>query len=188
MAEPANCTRCSPSGKAGNLGDLSQRAWAKDVPAAAHDMYFDGAKLYGLPMGLSLVGVVYNTALFQQLGCKCRPPSATWSTCAARSRPLARSHGARRPGAGLYAQAPAANTVYATNPNWNEDRAAGKVTFAGTPGWQAALQEFTDLNNAGCFQQGASADTIVKAFNLLGSDQAVDVPGAVRRQSAESWA
>jgi raffinose/stachyose/melibiose transport system substrate-binding protein len=74
---------------------------------------------------------------------------------------------------GLYAQAPAANTVYAANPNWNEDRAAGKVTFANTPGWQMALQEFQDLNNAGCFQDGASADTVVKAFQLLGNEQAV---------------
>ena len=55
-------------GKAGYLADLAQRAWAKDVPPAARDMFFDGNKLYGAPMGLSLVGVVYNTELFKQLG------------------------------------------------------------------------------------------------------------------------
>jgi raffinose/stachyose/melibiose transport system substrate-binding protein len=161
-------------GKAGYLTDLSQRAWAKDVPAAAHDMYYDGTKLYGVPMGLSLVGVVYNTALFQQLGLEI--PStfpALVDLCgkvkAAGKTPMALAGQAP----GLYAQAPAANTVYAANPNWNEDRAAGKVTFANTPGWQMALQEFQDLNTAGCFQDGASADTIVKAFQMLGNEQAV---------------
>ena len=47
--------------QSGYLTDLSQRPWAKDVPPAARDMFFDGNKLYGAPMGLSLVGVVYNT-------------------------------------------------------------------------------------------------------------------------------
>lgn len=161
-------------GKAGYLTDLSQRAWAKDVPAAAHDMFYDGTKLYGLPMGLSLVGVVYNTALFQQLGLQIPSTfSGLVDLCgkvkAAGKTPMALAGQAP----GLYAQAPAAGTVYAANPSWNEDRAAGKVTFANTPGWQMALQEFQDLNKAGCFQDGASADTVVKAFNLLGNEQAV---------------
>ena len=160
-------------GKAGYLTDLSQRAWAKDVPPAAHDMYYDGTKLYGVPMGLSLVGVVYNTDLFQQLGLQI--PStfpALVDLCgkvkAAGKTPMALAGQAP----GLYAQAPAANTVYAANPNWNDDRAAGKVTFANTPGWQMALQEFQDLNKAGCFQDGASADTVVKAFQMLGNGDA----------------
>lgn len=161
-------------GKAGYLTDLSQRPWAKNVPAAAHDMFFDGTKLYGAPMGLSLVGVVYNTALFQQLGLQVPTTfDGLVALCgkvkSAGKTPMALAGQAP----GLYAQAPAAANVYASNPNWNEDRAAGKVTFAGTPGWQAALQEFVDLKNAGCFQEGASADTIVKAFNLLGSNEAV---------------
>ena len=50
---------------------------------------------------------------------------------------------------------------------------SGSVTFAGTPGWSAALQEFVDLNNAGCFHQGAAADTIIQASQQLGSGQAV---------------
>jgi raffinose/stachyose/melibiose transport system substrate-binding protein len=163
-----------PLGKAGYLADLSQRPWAKDVPAAAHDLYWDGDKLYGLPMGLSLVGVVYNTALFQQLGLQVPTTfdelvGSCGTIKAAGKIPMALAGQAP----GLYAQAPAAGTVYAADPNWNDERAAGKVTFAGTPGWHTALQEFVDLNDAGCFQPGASGATIINAANLLGTDQAV---------------
>lgn len=163
-----------PLEKGGYLADLSQRSWVKSLPQPTHDLYWDGDKLYGLPMGLSLVGVVHNTALFQQLGLQIPTTFAEMvDLCgkikAAGKTPMVLAGQAP----GLYAQAPAASTVYSSNPNWNTDRAAGKVTFAGTPGWQAALQEFVDLNNAGCFQPGASGDTIIKAFQLLGSEQAV---------------
>ena len=163
-----------PLEKGGYLVDLSQRPWVKDLPQPTHDLYWDGNKLYGLPMGLSLVGVVHNTALFQQLGLKIPTTFGEMvDLCgkikAAGKIPMVLAGQAP----GLYAQAPAASTVYSSNPNWNEDRAAGKVTFAGTPGWQTALQEFVDLNNAGCFQPGASGDTIIKAFQFLGSEQAV---------------
>jgi raffinose/stachyose/melibiose transport system substrate-binding protein len=161
-------------GKTGYLADLSQRPWAKDVPAVAHDLFWDGNKLYGLPVAFSLVGVVYNTSQFQQMGLQVPTTFAELVTLcgkikAAGKIPMALAGQAP----GLYAQAPAANTVYSTNPNWTEERVAGKATFAGTPGWQAALQQFVDLNNAGCFQPGASADTVVKAFNLLGTEEAV---------------
>ena len=32
------------------------------------------------------------------------------------------------------------------------------MTFEGTPGWHQALQEFVDMNNAGCFQPGPGGD------------------------------
>jgi raffinose/stachyose/melibiose transport system substrate-binding protein len=162
-----------PLGKAGYLADLSQRPWVKNLPQATHDLYWDGDKLYGLPMGLSLVGVIYNTAMFQQMGLKVPTTfSEMVDLCgkvkAAGKIPMALAGQAP----GLYAQAPAANTVYSANPGWNDDRAAGKVTFANTPGWQTALQQFDQLNKADCFQPGASGDTIVKAIQLLGSEQA----------------
>ena len=33
------------------------------------------------------------------------------------------------------------------------------MTFDGTPGWHQALQEFVDMNDAGCFQPGAAGTT-----------------------------
>ena len=109
-------------------------------------MFYDGNKLYGAPMGLSLVGVVYNTTLFQQLGLQIpttfrRPGGPVRKVEGRRENP----DGARGPGARALRQRRCKHGLR-RNPNWNEDRAAGKVTFAGTPGWQLALQEFLDLN------------------------------------------
>jgi raffinose/stachyose/melibiose transport system substrate-binding protein len=46
----------------------------------------------------------------------------------------------------------ALSTVYARDAHWLRGLKAGTVTFEGTAGWHSALQEFIDMNNAGCFQ------------------------------------
>ena len=40
---------------------------------------------------------------------------------------------------------------------------SGAVSFGGTPGWHQALQEFIDMNDAGCFQPGAAGTANVTA-------------------------
>ena len=49
-------------------------------------------------------------------------------------------------------------TVYGKDKHWAAELKAGKVTFDGTPGWHQALQEFVDMNNAGCFEPGPGRD------------------------------
>jgi raffinose/stachyose/melibiose transport system substrate-binding protein len=73
----------------------------------------------------------------------------------------------------------AASTVYASNPAWNQQRAAGQVTFAGTAGWQEALQHVADMNKAGCFQPGAAGTSVPASFQLVGSGQALMFIGPV---------
>ncbi len=163
-----------PLGKAGYLANLADRSWAHKVPSAAHDLYWVGNKLYGLPMGMSIVGVVYNVSLFHQLGFQV---PQTFSQLVALCPKIKAEGKIPMALAGqlpdLYGEAPAASTVYASDPSWNQQRQAGKTTFASTKGWQEALDEFTALNAAGCFQPGAAAGTIAQAFNLLASNQAV---------------
>jgi raffinose/stachyose/melibiose transport system substrate-binding protein len=63
--------------------------------------------------------------------------------------------GAAGPNAGLTAQGIAATRVYASDPEFNTERAAGETTFADSEGWADALQTIVDLKDAGCFQPGA---------------------------------
>jgi raffinose/stachyose/melibiose transport system substrate-binding protein len=68
------------------------------------------------------------------------------------------------------------NYVYAQTPDWNQQRAAGKTTFAATPGWKTTVQHFQDLAKAGCFQKGAAAAGFPQQGQLLGSGKASAAP------------
>lgn len=163
-----------PLGKSGYLADLADQGWAKNMPAAARSLYWSGNKLYGLPMGLSMVGVVYNVDLFHQLGLQI----PTTFDELVRLCPKIKASG-KTPlilagqSPNLYAEALAAGTVYANAPNWDVQRQQGKVTFGNTKGWGTALSEFSQLNSSGCFQPGAAAGTVTQAFSALASGQAV---------------
>jgi raffinose/stachyose/melibiose transport system substrate-binding protein len=54
---------------------------------------------------------------------------------------------------------------------------AGKVTFAGSRGWRQAFQHFIDMNNAGCFHQGALANSSgAVAAGLFAQGQGLMLP------------
>jgi raffinose/stachyose/melibiose transport system substrate-binding protein len=54
----------------------------------------------------------------------------------------------------------AATRVYRQDPQWNQKRAAGEVTFAGSQGWRDTLQTVLDLRDNRCFQNGAEGGTV----------------------------
>ncbi len=164
--------------RAGKLANLSASPWASRVPAAAHDQYYLGKKLYGLPLDLNPLGVVYNVAKFKSLGLT--PPttfSGLLNLCrtikAKGTTPIAVPGQFPR----LLGEMLAASAVYSKTPTWNTLRTQKKVTFAGTPGWTTAIQHFVDMNNAGCFPPGVQAVSVPQSFALVGSGQALMYTG-----------
>jgi raffinose/stachyose/melibiose transport system substrate-binding protein len=65
----------------------------------------------------------------------------------------------------------AATTVYAKDKHWLAELKAGTATFDGSPGWHQALQELVDMNNAGCFQPGASGTSGTSAIAQFAQGQ-----------------
>jgi raffinose/stachyose/melibiose transport system substrate-binding protein len=63
--------------------------------------------------------------------------------------------------------------VYGPNPNWNAQRAAGKTTFASSPGWRRAMQAWISMNRRGCFQTGASGYSLGASQALVAQGEAV---------------
>jgi len=61
-----------PLAKAGYVADLSKRAWATKIPLAtsARPLYWQGAKLYAVPIDVVPVGVLYHPDLLTSLGLK----------------------------------------------------------------------------------------------------------------------
>lgn len=170
-----------PLEKAGQLADLSSQPWAAALPAAAKPLYTVNGKVWALPLALVPIGLAYNTAAFAASGAA-EPTTypgllAACKTAAAKNTPLISVAGSVPANAGIFAQIIAASTVYAANPNWNADRSANKVTFAGTAGWKTALQEIVDMKNAGCLLGGSEGQGVPAMFSSVGNSQAISLPG-----------
>jgi raffinose/stachyose/melibiose transport system substrate-binding protein len=164
--------------KNGKVADLSSQPWASQIPQQARSLYFIGSKLYGLPLGGSTSGMVYNETEFAKLGLT--PPS-TWPELL---QLCGKIRAAGKIPVALAGQVPAflpvsiaASTVYASDPSWDAQLAAHKTSFASTPGWQLALQQISQMNKAGCFQAGAVGTPITQAFQMTASGQALMFQG-----------
>ena len=67
-------------------------------------------------------------------------------------------------------------TLYGKNPHWLAGLKAGTTSFEGTPGWHQALQEFIDMNAAGCFEPGVTGTTSASQDAQFAQGQALMEP------------
>jgi raffinose/stachyose/melibiose transport system substrate-binding protein len=170
-----------PLAKAGYVADLSSRPWAKKLALApsAKPLYWAKNKLYAVPIDVVPVGVLYHPDVLSSLGLKVpttmKQLLAACRTAKSKGKAFLNVAGASAQNAGLLATTIAGSYVLASDPTWNAKRAAGKVTFSGTPAWRTTLQRIVDMKNAGCFPAGAEANDNIPA-----------TPGFVSGQVA-SW-
>ncbi|MFH8251170.1 ABC transporter substrate-binding protein [Microbacterium sp. B2969] len=155
---------------------------AKAIPSGSESQFQVDGKTYGVALGLTYVGGILNSTTADSL--KFEYPT-DWDTLisdcgdlASQGKSLYVLAGSMPPNTGLMAMILSATRVYADNPNWNQDRADDKVTFADSEGWQDTLQAVIDMNKAGCFQkgvEGAGFDGITNGI-LQGTSVAAFVP------------
>ncbi|MEO8261122.1 MAG: extracellular solute-binding protein [Pseudolysinimonas sp.] len=131
------------------------------VPSDSASLFQVDGKTYGQALDFTIASVVASLGNPFRLGVN----DFTWpenmddlyascDTFVAAGGSLFAVAGAAPPNTGLMTQAIAATRVYAEDPDWNQQRADGDVTFADSEGWQDSLQTVIDLNDAGCFQAG----------------------------------
>ncbi|MFJ1678539.1 extracellular solute-binding protein [Streptomyces sp. NPDC088251] len=161
--------------KAGLLADLSGQAWTKEVPASFHPAYRYEGKTYLYSAGSSVIGAIYNKNAFAGAGVE---PPGTWSelldVCAAlKARgviPIAL--GAQTPWVTqliTYALVP--NAVYAKNPGFDTEMAAGKAHFRGS-GWADAMGKYQELQRRGFFNDNPNGTTYEQQTSLVASGKA----------------
>lgn len=164
--------------KAGYLADLTNLPFVKRLPTNAVPILGIGNKIYAYPLDVSTFGGVYNIQLFNQLGLKF---PKNWADVLNLCKQVKSQGKYMFAVSGLVSGTQiltiAGDFVYGPNPTWNVDRAAGKVTFAGSPGWHNALQAWVDMDNAGCFQPGAAGYSLNASQALVATGQAVAWPG-----------
>ena len=155
---------------------------AKVIPAGSESQFQVDGKTYGVALGLRYVGTLLNETTAESLGATYPTDyDALLATCqslAADGKALFVLAGAMPRNPGTMVVVIAATRVYAENPDWNQDRADGKTTFADSEGWQETLQTVIELHEAGCFQKGAEGAGIdaLTAQMLQGAALSAFVP------------
>ena len=154
-------------GRAGYLLDLSKRKWVKRVPSNFRSMFYVGKRLYALPTDFVAIAPIYQPSVWRELGF--RPPRTMrelltlCDRAKARDKSLIALAATLPQNAGLLAGAIATNYVLGPDPNWQQKRLAGRVTFAGSPGWRKTLQTIVTMKERGCFARGVEAMGIGQA-------------------------
>jgi raffinose/stachyose/melibiose transport system substrate-binding protein len=164
-----------PWAKAGLLLPLTDPAIKSAMEPAGLSQFQYNGKMYAVSRGSGLNGVIWNGNAAKAAGVELSVDS-TWQdvlaackTAKAKGKSLFGLAGAVPPNPGILAQIVATSTVYGPNPNWNTDRAAGKVKFATTEGWKQALEAIRTLYKSDCFQPGATGAGFDALTNGAGS-------------------
>src|SRR3954462_8227624 len=147
--------------KPGLLLALKDSSFESNIPEAERVGYDYKGQLYGVPSSTAIMSVIYNDELAKQNNVTIDASTTlddVISQCG--SVPDGTSifalAGALPANTGIMTVEIATSTVYGETPDWNQQRADGKTTFAKTQGWKDALQAVIDLNEQGCFQDGAA--------------------------------
>jgi raffinose/stachyose/melibiose transport system substrate-binding protein len=177
----------------GYLAPLLSKPWTRWSLPLITSLDKDGAALYAFTPTVSFEGLFTNDDLFKKLGLKA-PETFSELLTVCRAAKDAGTVPLLLPAQGSTVvqhllEDVALTTVYAGDRRWTAEAKAGTVTFDGTPGWHAALQELVDLNSAGCFEPGPAGTTSASAeaefargqalmyFNLTGHKGAIDLAG-----------
>ncbi len=148
-----------PLAQAGFFEPLGDTATSL-VPTGSDTLFEIDGKTYGQPLDFTIGAVVASMGTAGMNGITSWPTTTNdfYAECAKLAgdgKSMIAIAGAAAPNAGLTAQGIAATRVYASDPNFNTERAEGKTTFAQSKGWADTLQTIIDLKDKGCFQAGA---------------------------------
>jgi raffinose/stachyose/melibiose transport system substrate-binding protein len=146
--------------RAGRLMPLVNEPWTKRSLPNVTSLSKVGAGLYMFQPAVVPYGVFTNDALFAKLELKVPQTfSQLLAVCRqakAEGTVALMMDGANQLSVLFLLSNLAVATVYDKNPRWLAGLEAGTTSFEGTPGWHQALQEFVDMNDAGCFEPGVT--------------------------------
>lgn len=154
------------------------------IPEGSEAEYqIDGAT-FAQPTALTPVGMVFNVTAADEAGVSAYPETyeellEACTTARDGGKTFTVLAGGIPFNTGLISMLISATRVYAETPDWNEQRAAGEVTFADS-GWRDVLEDIVEMNDSGCFQDGAAGGTFDNITAGLGGGTSLTaaVPGS----------
>lgn len=177
--------------EAGFLEPLNDTS-AGVIPEGTEANYeFDG-ETYAQPAALSPVSLIFNAAAAAEVGIDEYPATyedmlKACTTAREGGKSFTVLAGSAAPNNGLLAQIISATRVYAETPDWNEQRAAGDVTFADS-GWRDVLDTIVEMNESSCFQDGVAGGTFDSITQGIGGQTSLTaaVPGSAAASIGEA--
>jgi raffinose/stachyose/melibiose transport system substrate-binding protein len=171
-----------PLADAGYIEELGPDSAAL-IPEGSEGLFEIDGKVYAQPTDVTPVGMTWNVGAAAEAGVEVPTDESSLLDACKATAEAGKSFivlaGAVPPNPGLMAMSVSATRVYAEDPDWNAQRAAGDVTFADSEGWQDTLQTIVDMKDAGCFQEGfagAGFDAITQGIGQ-GTSLGTFVPG-----------
>ena len=161
--------------KAGLLEDLSAQQWTQLIPGNFKPAFQYQNKTYLYSAGSSVIGAIYNKQVFKDAGAEI---PTTWPELLAvcdkikKAGKIPIALGAQTPWVTqliTYALVP--STVYAQNPAFDDDQAAGRTSFSQS-GWRQAFQMYLDLQSKGFFNDNVNGTTYEQSTSMVATGKA----------------
>jgi len=158
------------------IADLSDYAFAKDIPDGIKPVAQVDGKTYIAPLNMSVIGPAYNMTAMDELGLSV---PETWDEV------LKLCKDAKGKGKAAYSLAAAtgwqtqlipfalaSTLVYQADPDFASKMNAGEVTFADSS-WVNAMEQNLEMADAGCFQENYLGTTYEEALKEVSSGSAL---------------
>lgn len=161
---------------AGLLSDLSAQSWTQSIPTGFKPAFQLDGKTYLFSAGSSVIGAIYNKAVFQKAKIDALP--TTWPEFLAVCEKLKKAGvapialGAQTPWVTQlinYALVP--STVYAKDPTFDDKQQAGETSFAKS-GWRDAMEMYLELQKKGYFNDKPNGTTYEQQTSMVGTGKA----------------
>ncbi|MFT4214272.1 MAG: ABC transporter substrate-binding protein [Microbacterium sp.] len=150
--------------EAGLLAPLGDTATSL-IPAGSESQFIVEDETYGQALDIAFVGNIFNDMSGVTYPTDLSGLLSTCEDLAADGQSLFVVAGSVAASPAIMALTVAATRVYAEDPEWNDERLAGEVTFADSEGWKETLETISQMYDAGCFQdgvEGAGYDAITE--------------------------
>ena len=178
--QPVSVITLADAGFLEPLDDTS----AAVIPAGTESLYEVDGKIYAQPAALTPTGLLYNAPGAAEVGIKDYPASyddmlKACGTARDGGKSFNVLAGSAPANNGLLAMVISATQVYGPTPDWNQQRAAGDVTFADST-WRNVLETIVEMKDSGCFQDGVEGGTFDSITQGIGGQTSLSasVPGS----------
>ncbi|MFJ3445735.1 ABC transporter substrate-binding protein [Streptomyces sp. NPDC086081] len=158
------------------LEELNLRPFSRTVPQGVKPVTDVLGITYVVPMSFSAIGAIYSQQTLDKIG---GSAPTTWSellhlcdTAEQHGKVLFALGNATPWVTQLVTYALVATTVYSDQPDFDEQMALGKQTFAES-GWRTALEKYLQMNDRGCFSRQPLDTTYEDAVEQVAEGRAV---------------